>query len=52
MDNGIEVYNLQKFLNCNFEKMFLNWIISVIYGSKFIKSGRHPVGSHSVGTVI
>ena len=37
--------------NCNFEKFFFNWIISVMDRAKFTKFGTHVVKGHSEGTV-
>ena len=37
--------------NCNFQYIFLNWIISVIHEAKVTKFGTHVVNDHSDGTV-
>ena len=49
--NKNEAHTAWKFKNCNFEKFFLNWIISVIDRAKFTKFGTHVVKGHSEGTV-
>ena len=43
--NKIKVHTTLEFKNCNFQYIFLNWIISVIHGAKVTKFG------HSEGTV-
>ena len=49
--NKIEVHTTSEFKNCNFQYMFLNWIISVIHGAKVTKCGTHVVENHSKGTL-
>ena len=49
--NEIKSHTKREFRNCIFSNIFLNWIISVIYGSKFTKFGTHAVESHLEGTV-
>ena len=51
VSNKIEVYTPSKLKICNFQYICLNLIISVIYGAKFMKFGRHVVKGHSEGTV-
>ena len=40
-----------EFKNCNFQYIFLNWVISVIHGAKVTKFGTHAVNDHSEGTL-
>ena len=40
--NIIKVHTLE-FKNCNFQYIFLNWIISVIHRAKITKFGTHVV---------
>ena len=47
----LEVKIIWEFKNCNFLYIFLNWIISVIYGANFIKFGTLIVEDYSEGTV-
>ena len=49
--NKIEEDTAWEFGNCNFQYIFLNWIISGIYGPKFLKFGTHAVEAHLEGTV-
>ena len=46
----LEINTPQKY-NGNFENIFLNWIISVITGAKFIKFGGLTARTHLEGTV-
>ena len=41
--NTIEVHTTLEFKNCNFQYIFLNWIISVIQVTQF---GTHVVENH------
>ena len=47
----VEINPTCKFKSCNFQYIFLNWIISVIYEVKIIKFGTCIVKGHSEGTV-
>ena len=49
--NEMEVLTTLEFKNCNFQYIFLNWIISVIHLAKITKFGTHVVKDHSEGTV-
>ena len=49
--NKIEVQATLEYKNCNFQYIFLNLIISVIYGAKFTKLGTHVVEDYSEGTM-
>ena len=49
--NEIEVHTTWEFKNCNFQYIFLKWIISVIYGPNITKFGTHVVKDHSEGTM-
>ena len=40
-----------EFKNCNFQYIFLKWIISVIHGEKTTKFGTHVVNDYLEGTV-
>ena len=46
-----EVHSTLEFKNCNFQNIFLNWIISVIHRAKITKFGTHVVEDHSEGTM-
>ena len=43
MSNQIKSHTKREFRNCNFSYIIFNWIISVTYGAKFTKFGRHVV---------
>ena len=49
--NKIEEHTTLEFKNCNFQYIFLNWIISVIHEAKVKTFGTHVVNDHSEGTV-
>ena len=49
--NKIKEHTTLELQNCNFQYMFLNWIISVIHGEKVTKFGTHVVNDYSEGTV-
>ena len=49
--NKIKEHTTLEFKNCNFQYIFLNWIISVIHEAKVTKFGTHVVKDHSEGTV-
>ena len=49
--NLTEVLTTLEFKNCNFQYIFLNWIISVIHGAKIIKLSIHLAEHHSEGTM-
>ena len=49
--NKIKEHTTIEFKNCNFQYIFLNWIISVIHGAKVTKFGTHVVNDHSEGTI-
>ena len=49
--NKIEVHATLEYKNCNFQYIFLNFIISVIHGANVTTFGTHVVGIHSEGTV-
>ena len=46
-----DVCTAQEFKNCNFQYIFLNWIISVIHGAKFIQFGTLVVKGYLEGTL-
>ena len=50
MANKIEAHTTLEFKNCNFQYIFLNLIISVIYGANITIFGTHEVDDHSEGT--
>ena len=47
----IKVHTTLEFKNCNFQYIFLNWIISVTNGAKVTQFGTHVVEDHSEGTM-
>ena len=51
VSNKTEVYTTWQLKNCNSQNIFMNLIISVIYGAKFTKFGTPLVEDHSEGTV-
>ena len=51
ISNEIKSHTIREFRNCNYSYIFLNWLISVIYGPKFITFGTHAVEGHLKGTV-
>ena len=51
MTYTMEIQPTWEFKSCNFQYIFLNWIISVIYEAKITKLGRCIVEGHSEGTI-
>ena len=51
MSCELEMYTQREYKNCNFQKIFFNWIISVIIGAKLIKFGGLIGEIHLEGTV-
>ena len=51
VNNKVEIHLTRKLKNRNFQYIFLNWIITVIYGPKFTKFETGLVEGHSEGTV-
>ena len=49
--NKVELLTAWKIKKCNFQSYILKWIVSVIYGGKFINFGTHLVEGHSEGTM-
>ena len=47
----VEINPKWEFKSCNFQYIFLNWIISVIYDAKITKFGTCIFEDHSEGTV-
>ena len=51
MGNEINTCTTREFENYNFQCIFFNWNISVIYGAKFTRFGTLLVECHSEGTL-
>ena len=47
----VEIHPTWEFKSCNFQNIFLNWIISDIYEAKITKCCTCVVDGHSEGTV-
>ena len=45
--NKVEINQTKEFKNCYFQYIFMNWIISVIYGTKLIKFETYIAECHS-----
>ena len=48
---AVEIHPTLKFKSCNFQYIFFNWIISVIYEAKITKIGTCIVEGHSERTM-